>query len=53
MTYQEWLKEINELLEELTGLSLDDIPDVSYMMYYEDGCSPEDMMEIIQEEGGF
>ena len=39
-TFDQWMAEVNTFLNKLCYLSSDDLPDCSYMMWYEDGVRP-------------
>jgi hypothetical protein len=40
MTFEEWLRAVDERVQRIAGLGLDDLPDVSLRDWYEDGFTP-------------
>ena len=40
LSFEEWLKEVDEILWSKVGLSKDDLPDCSYRDWYDEGMSP-------------
>lgn len=53
MTYQEWMKSVDAIVERACGLPADMLPDWLSRDAYEDGLSPEEGAEICLEESGF
>ena len=53
MTYQEWMKSVDLIVERTCGLTMDMLPDWLSRDAYEDGLSPEEGAEICLEESGF
>lgn len=41
MSFEIWMKKVNQALERLAGVSADDIGDIDYHSRYEDGLRPE------------
>lgn len=39
-TFEQWLKEVNDLLIKTIGIGIDDLPDCSYYDWYESGKAP-------------
>ena len=50
--FEDWLKELDEYVQNKTGFCLDDLPDMDYFEFYEDERSFEDILKIIMEENG-
>ncbi len=40
LTFEDWMKQIDAIISARTGLTHDDLPDVCYRDWYEDGMSP-------------
>jgi hypothetical protein len=45
-----WMREVDRVLQYVYGVSADDLPDMAYRDYYEDGMTPAEASEAIQEE---
>jgi hypothetical protein len=39
-TFEQWMKEVDEHLEDRCGMSSNDLPDVCYRDWYDDGIPP-------------
>jgi hypothetical protein len=53
MTYRQWKEEVEMCLEELCGMSSEDLPDYAYRDAFDDGLSPEDTAEEVYIESQF
>jgi hypothetical protein len=42
MPFDQWLAEVNQIIEDEYGLSLADLPDCSYRDWFDDDLSPEE-----------
>lgn len=52
MTFEQWMKKVNQNISEVAGLSSDDLADQTYMDWFEDGMTPmEAAMEALEAEG--
>lgn len=50
MSFEEWLEKLDEYVQEETGICLEDLPDMDYVEFYDDGCKFKDVLKIIMEE---
>jgi len=41
LTFEDWMKKVDKIIESRVGLSSDDLPDVCYRDWYDDGISPD------------
>ena len=54
VSFEEWMREVNAIVFEKVGLTLDDLPDQSYRDWFDAGLIPyEAFSEIVDEEGIF
>lgn len=53
MTYEEWMKAVNAIVEDACGLPMEMLPDWLSRDTYEDGLTPGEGAEICLEEAGF
>ena len=52
MTFEDWMNEVSSLMEDVAGVSPDDIADVDYYSLWEDDIDPVDAVdEILAYEG--
>lgn len=52
MTFEQWMKKVNQNISEVVGLSSDDLADQPYMDWFTDGMTPmEAAMEALEAEG--
>ncbi len=56
ITFDEWMKKLDDLVEGRLGLSIHDLPDMNFRDAYDDGKSPrdffkEDFRDALEEEG--
>lgn len=56
MDFEQWKKEVNKIVGNRLGVGCDDMPDVTYYDWFEDGMSPSDAadeaIDIWQEDMG-
>ena len=52
-TFAQWKVEVNAHVMARAGLFADDLPDVPYYDWFEDGISPQEAAEMVLEESGF
>ena len=52
-TFAQWKVEVNAHVMARAGLFADDLPDVPYYDWFEDGISPHEAAEMVLEESGF
>lgn len=52
MTFEEWMQKIDKLYQRKLGVSVHDMPDEPWRDFYEDGITPEEIMELAV-EGAF
>lgn len=53
LTFEQWLKKVDEILEDLlVGLNSQDLPDMNYRDYYDEGTSPKRMAKIAMKNAG-
>ncbi len=51
--YLDWLTDVDAVSFRATGLTLDELPDYEFHTAYEDGETPEDVLDdILREAGG-
>lgn len=53
MTYEDWMKSVDKIVERTCGLPSSFLPDWLSRDAYEDGLTPEEGAEICLEESGF
>ena len=52
--FQQWMKQIDNKISSITqGLGTGDLVDICYRDYFDDGLSPDEVVEILAEEEGF
>jgi len=51
--FAQWKVQVNAHVLARAGLFADDLPDVPYSDWFEDGISPEEAAEMVLEESGF
>jgi hypothetical protein len=52
MTFEQWMKKVDQNISEVAGLSSNDLADQNYMDWFEDGMTPmEAAMEALDKEG--
>ena len=52
-TFAQWKIEVNAHVMARAGLFADDLPDMPYYDWFEDGCSPQEAAEMVLEDSGF
>ncbi len=52
-TFAQWKVQVNAHVMARAGLFADDLPDMPYYDWFEDGCSPQEAAEMVLEESGF
>ena len=40
MTFQQWMRKVDAIIDAITGMSADDLPDYCYADAFEDGVKP-------------
>ena len=50
MTFKNWIKEVDTILIAICGLSHDDLPDMPYWDYWDDGVTPQEMADFTLDE---
>lgn len=50
MDYKAWMKKVDALVSNRIGLSVYDLADMNYHDMFEDGYTPEEMVEEVLEE---
>lgn len=53
MTYEEWMREVNVIVERVCGMPMEMLPDWLSRDAFEDELTPEEGAEICLEESGF
>ncbi len=48
-SFEDWMMELDRLCVRKLGLATDDLPDMDYAGWHEDGASAEDMLEEIED----
>lgn len=51
ITFTQYMQDVDEALQDYCGLCHRDLPDQCYYDYYEDGVSPEDIIDDMIEAG--
>lgn len=51
--FARWKAEVNVCVMAQGGVFTDDLPDMPYYDWFEDGCSPQEAAEMALEESGF
>ncbi len=49
-SYSRWMDKVEEIVYDRIHLQLLDLPDQMYMHYFEQGCTPDEMADIVFEE---
>lgn len=49
-TFEDWLVCVDHHLIMHTGMGVEDLPDMDYRAFYEDGLDPDDVLDIIEDE---
>ncbi len=52
-TFAQWKAEVNAHVMTRAGLCADDLPDMPYYDWFEDGISPQEAAQMVLEESGF
>lgn len=52
-TFAQWKAKVNACVIAKAGVFADDLPDMPYYDWFEDGCSPQEAAEMVLEESGF
>ncbi len=52
-TFVQWKARVNVCVIARAGVCTDDLPDVPYYDWFEDGISPQEATEMVLEESGF
>lgn len=54
LSFESWMHQVDENIQDSTGLSADDLPDACYYDWYEDGTSPSRAAaKAIRNAGGY
>ena len=53
MTYEQWMRAVDNIVEQICGLDSSHLPDWMSRDAYEDGLSPREGAEICLEDSGF
>lgn len=52
-TFEAWMKRVDRIIVRHFGVGADDLPDWGYHDAYEDGLTPSECFQTMQEEGCF
>ena len=53
LTFDEFMRQVNRACESIAGVATDDIADMPYHSYWEDGMCPREVAREVLEEAGF
>lgn len=53
MTFEQWMKNVDQILHDICGFTSEDLADFMYYDAWEDGAKPEDVAKGVLEENDF
>lgn len=53
MTFEQWMKKVDQIIYNICGLTSEDLADFMYYDAWEDGARPEDIANDVLEENDF
>jgi hypothetical protein len=48
-TYDDWIKEVEQIMLKIWGMGIDDMPDFDYMAYYYDDLTPQECIDAYKD----
>jgi hypothetical protein len=50
MTFKVWMQKVDKLISSEAGISIHDLPDMCFRDMFDDGCTPEEVVEEALQE---